>query len=79
MCGGKHPKLAQLRTEFPTLIEPSVSHLRACASAPVDTLRASKALGHCLDNSPTFPGGCPCEGTATMQGEFVRKESTAAV
>ena len=48
MHGGKHPKLAQICIEFPTLIEPSVTHLHACASAHVDILRASKALDHCM-------------------------------
>lgn len=43
MHGGKHPKLAQICTEFPTLIEPSVTHPHACASTHVDILRASKA------------------------------------
>lgn len=40
MHGGKHPKLVQICTEFPTLIEPSVTHLHACASTHVDSFRA---------------------------------------
>lgn len=55
MRGGKHPKLAQLCTEFPTLIEPSVTHLHAGASTHVDTLRASKALDHCVLAWTTAP------------------------
>lgn len=56
MHGGKHPKLAQICIEFPTLIEPSVTHLHACASTHVDILRASKALDHCMLTWTTAPG-----------------------
>lgn len=56
MRGGKHPKFAQICTEFPTLIEPSVTHLHACASTHVDILRASKALDRCMLAWTTAPG-----------------------
>lgn len=55
MHGGKHPKVAQICTEFPTLIEPSVTHRHACASTHVDILRASKALDQCLLAWTTAP------------------------
>lgn len=55
MHGVKHPKLAQICIEFPTLIKPSVTHLHACASTHVDILRASKALDHCMLAWTTAP------------------------
>lgn len=54
MHGGKHPKLVQICTEFPTLIEPSVTHLRACASTHVDSFRAK--WEHCMHTWTAAPG-----------------------
>lgn len=44
--------------EIPTATEPSVTHLRACASARGEILRASKALLACMLPPKTAPGSC---------------------
>ena len=45
MHGGKHPNLAPICTEFPMLIEPSVTHLHACASTHVDIPQSKQSAG----------------------------------
>lgn len=56
MHGGKHPKLAHICIEFPILIEPSVTHLHACASTHGDIFRASEAPDHRMLAWTTAPG-----------------------